>query len=77
MYHYYYIFIITVTHYYIYDGNVRESLILGTVDVGNCYGGLEQGLLEQGAVLLQLLVGDGHNPLLDNGGLGLYVCGSR
>ena len=73
VYHCYYIFIIAITRYCIYDSSGRKGRLLGTVDASHRYGGLEQGSLNQDATLLQLLVGDGHNPLLDNGGLGFDV----
>ena len=53
-------------------GDVRGGRLLGAVDASHCHGGLEQGPLEQDAALLQLLVGDGHDALLDGGG-GLNV----
>ena len=77
MYHYYYIYIITVTLCCIYDGNIREGLHLGTVNASHCYGGTKKGPLDRDLVFLQLLVGDGHYPRVDDDGLGLNVHGSR
>ena len=42
--------------------------LLGRVDVGHHHGGLEQGPLVRDAALLQLLLGKGHDLLLDGDG---------
>ena len=49
-------------------GDVHGNWLLGTVTVGHRHEELEQSPLEQDAALLQLLVGDGHEPILDGAG---------
>ena len=75
--HYYYICVVTVTYCCIYGSDVQEGRLSGTVNTVHRYGRLEQGLLEQDTALLRHLVGGGHNPLPDDGGIGLSVHGSH
>ena len=59
------------------SGDVYGGCLLKTINTGQRHKGPEQGPLEQGTTFLLLLVGDGHDPLLDDGGIGLDVLGSR